>query len=201
MPGDDESKEEKDSPETTLVFQKPNSETGCQEKPLQSCATAGSQLCRLPPSPVPAVIQLTGSASSMLNYEHTTETPHSDCRAHKTQLREVILHTMPFPRLRGHSEKVKIVETTLVRRSNALDSRDTGTGLLKTALRGLSVLRAAPVRVLETAVAGNVRDSSRYLFGLGISSVRKKVHNLVLAGPLASSGPSRCPRTPDRSRG
>lgn len=87
---------------------------------------------------------------------------------------------------------------TLTRRPNPLDSRDAGAGVLKTALWGFS-----PPRGSSPGLGDRPRGECpglrvyRYLFGLGISSVWKKSTNLVLAARLASSGPSRCPRTPD----
>ncbi|KAL1787744.1 hypothetical protein HispidOSU_008358 [Sigmodon hispidus] len=88
---------------------------------------------------------------------------------------------------------------TLTRPPNPLDFQDTRTlgqappKRLWAACRSSARLQS---RSWSRPSRGNVRDSGRYLSGLGISNVLKKSTNLVLAVPFASSGPSRCPRTP-----
>lgn len=91
------------------------------------------------PSPVPADIQLMSPASFMVQIRNTQQR----CRFLTAMLAklnwgEVILQTVPFARLGSHRENTKFVEATLTRKPNPLDSRDTGAGVLKTALWGFS---------------------------------------------------------------
>lgn len=79
-----------------------------------------------------------------------------------------------------------------MRKPNSLDSRDTGSdssGVPLVAPRGSSP-------GLGDVPRGECPGLGSVPFWPGNFQPSEKVHKLVLAGPLASSGPSRCPRTP-----